>query len=112
LKFPTTNGTNILSKNGWQTNDDTDMNAEAVNGNSTIFNIDVNGTGYAKDNPTYDAGYAPCLAMSNVTVGACQNIGGESKAIVSATIAAPSAHLYGQSMIVVTAGGLTQYRPF
>jgi SdrD B-like domain/Secretion system C-terminal sorting domain len=57
VKFPTTNGTKVLTTQ--TTTPATDNNSDALpaTGGSPIFAIDVNGTGTAKDNTTIDAGY-------------------------------------------------------
>jgi hypothetical protein len=111
LKFPTTNGANILTSAGWITNDDTDSDPNANTGNSNVFTINVGGTGLAKDNPTFDAGYSACVNLYGVSVGPCTDVGGQSMATVTFTITSPSAGAYGQGVVEVKAGGLTQYHP-
>ncbi len=111
IKFPTTSGANILTSAGWITNNDTDSNPYASTGNSNVFNININGTGLAKDNPTYDAGYSACINLYGVSVGACTDVGGQSMATLTFTITAPSADHYGSGVVEVKAGGLTQYHP-
>jgi hypothetical protein len=61
IKFPTANGSNTLTTPTLTAGTDNNSDANITTGQSPVFTISVNGTGFAKDNPTIDAGYKqPC----------------------------------------------------
>jgi SdrD B-like domain/Secretion system C-terminal sorting domain len=65
IKFPTTNGSNQLTTPNTIVATNGNSDANAATGNSPVFNININGTGTAKDNPTIDAGFRPIATVGN-----------------------------------------------
>ena len=57
IKFPTTNGADILTTQTTTAATDDNSDANTTSGKSPVFAIDVNGIGVDKDNPTIDAGF-------------------------------------------------------
>ncbi len=68
VKFPTTNGTKILTTATTTAATDNNSDANTTTGQSPTFAIDVNGTGTAKDNPTIDAGYTCPGGCTPITI--------------------------------------------
>jgi uncharacterized surface anchored protein len=64
VKFPTTSGTNVITKQTETAATDGNSDANA-GGFSPVFPININGTGVAKDNPTIDAGYKSIASLGN-----------------------------------------------
>lgn len=106
VQFPTSYNSFIITNRGWNTNDDTDSDADATTGCSDVFTINVAGTGFAKNNPTIDVGYTDCMTLSNLVVGACTNIEGMGKSKVDITVNLPSSWVHGwdRTLRVSTAG--------
>lgn len=107
IKFPLFNGTDIITSHGWATNDDTDSDADASDGNTNIFTMNVFGSGFDKNNPTYDVGYTQCLTLKNLVVGPCIDVNGAGMVKVDITVNVPSAYVNGwDKTLIVSAGGL------
>ena len=65
VKFPTTNGGNVLSPATTTAATDDNSDASTTDGKSPVFAIDINGVGTAKDNNTIDAGYLALASLGD-----------------------------------------------
>ncbi|MBX7241573.1 MAG: hypothetical protein K1X92_07480 [Bacteroidia bacterium] len=106
VKFPASNGANIITNKGWNLYDDTNSDADATSGETELFTMNVVGTGTSKNNPTVDVGYTDCLTLKNLVVHACTNVGGVGMSRVDITVNVPSPGIHGwdASLLVSTAG--------
>jgi SdrD B-like domain len=66
VRFPTSIGSTILTTQTTTAATDNNSDANATTGDSPAFAMDVNGTGFAKNNLTIDAGYQNVASVGNL----------------------------------------------